>query len=89
MNSTLFSLPVLVLYPHRRCNCRCVMCDIWKDRSEDEISADDLQRHMLDIRQLNVKWVVLSGGEPREADTATLGRSPGEAVRVTGEERIQ
>jgi len=40
------------------------MCDIWKDRTEEEISTDDLQRHMEDIRQLNVRWVVLSGGEP-------------------------
>lgn len=64
MTSTLSSVPVLILYPHRRCNCRCVMCDIWKDRSEDEISVDALQRHLEDFRQLNVRWVVLSGGEP-------------------------
>lgn len=64
MNPNLSSMPVLILYPHRRCNCRCVMCDIWKDRREDEISADDLRRHLEDFRQLNVKWVVLSGGEP-------------------------
>jgi MoaA/NifB/PqqE/SkfB family radical SAM enzyme len=64
MNATLSSMPILILYPHRSCNCRCVMCDIWKDRSADEISLGDLQRHMDDIRQLNVRWVVLSGGEP-------------------------
>ncbi len=64
MTTTLSSVPVLILYPHRRCNCRCVMCDIWKDRSEDEISVDTLQRHMKEFRQLNVRWVVLSGGEP-------------------------
>jgi Fe-coproporphyrin III synthase len=58
------SMPILVLYPHRRCNCRCVMCDIWKDRSEQEISFDVLQRHMEDIRKLNVRWIVFSGGEP-------------------------
>jgi MoaA/NifB/PqqE/SkfB family radical SAM enzyme len=40
------------------------MCDIWKDRSQDEISADNLQQHMEDFRQLSVRWVVLSGGEP-------------------------
>ena len=25
-------LPVVVLSPHNQCNCRCVMCDIWKIR---------------------------------------------------------
>jgi MoaA/NifB/PqqE/SkfB family radical SAM enzyme len=64
MSPTLSAMPVLILYPHRRCNCRCVMCDIWKDRSSDEISPDDLQLHLEDIRRLNVQWVVLSGGEP-------------------------
>lgn len=64
MNPTLATMPVLILYPHRRCNCRCVMCDIWKDRSTDEISSDELQRHLDQIRRLNVRWIVLSGGEP-------------------------
>jgi MoaA/NifB/PqqE/SkfB family radical SAM enzyme len=64
MNHTLTTMPVLILYPHPRCNCRCVMCDIWKDRSAGEISANDLQRHLEDIRRLNVQWIVFSGGEP-------------------------
>ena len=25
------ALPVVILMPHSACNCRCVMCDIWKD----------------------------------------------------------
>src|SRR5947209_18752442 len=64
MNAALSSMPILILYPHRRCNCRCVMCDIWKDESRDELSLDEIARHMEDIRRLNVRWVVLSGGEP-------------------------
>jgi MoaA/NifB/PqqE/SkfB family radical SAM enzyme len=62
--TTLHSLPVLVLYPHARCNCRCVMCDIWKETSQSEISAQDLAGHLADIENLSVKWVVFSGGEP-------------------------
>src|SRR5712691_3976696 len=58
------TLPVLVLLPHSRCNCRCLMCDIWRaNQSGQEISYDDLVHHMADLRQLNVRWVVLSGGE--------------------------
>ena len=30
MNERLEHLPILILEPHNRCNCRCVMCDIWK-----------------------------------------------------------
>lgn len=64
MTTTLHSLPVLVLYPHTRCNCRCVMCDIWKDTNHSEITAEDLAGHLADIEKLRVKWVVFSGGEP-------------------------
>jgi Fe-coproporphyrin III synthase len=64
MSAAIQSLPVLVLYPHARCNCRCVMCDIWKDTNQSEITAGDLARHLADIENLSVKWVVFSGGEP-------------------------
>ena len=58
------TLPVVVLMPHSRCNCRCVMCDIWKaNRNGYELSRDDLAAHLDDFRRLNVRWVVLSGGE--------------------------
>ena len=64
MSAIIRSLPILVLYPHTRCNCRCVMCDIWKDPTESELSVQDLERHLTDIEALDVKWVVFSGGEP-------------------------
>lgn len=57
-------LPVLVLLPHNRCNCRCVMCDIWKIRQVREITREDLEPHLSSFRTLNVKWIVFSGGEP-------------------------
>jgi MoaA/NifB/PqqE/SkfB family radical SAM enzyme len=58
------SLPILILSPHSRCNCRCVMCDIWKVATADEISVQELSRHVNDIAGLGVRWVVFSGGEP-------------------------
>lgn len=64
MNPTLHSVPILILYPHSRCNCRCIMCDIWKDSTKAEISAAELERHLADLERLSVQWVVLSGGEP-------------------------
>ena len=59
------SLPILALSVHSACNCRCVMCDIWKANAEKrEISADDLSRHVEAIRALRVQRVMLTGGEP-------------------------
>ena len=59
------SLPILALSVHSACNCRCVMCDIWKANSEKrEISSADLARHAESIRALRVQRVMLTGGEP-------------------------
>lgn len=60
----IYSLPILTLMPHSRCNCRCVMCDIWRaNRNGQELSREELARHVDSIRRLRVRWVVLSGGE--------------------------
>ncbi|HEY4076028.1 MAG TPA: radical SAM protein [Rhizomicrobium sp.] len=57
-------LPVVVMMPHSRCNCRCVMCDIWKaNRSGNSISEDALTRIASDLASLGTREVVLSGGE--------------------------
>ena len=58
-------LPVLVIFPHNECNCRCVMCDIWRIREAREITPGDLDRQLSAIRKLGVRWVVFSGGEPQ------------------------
>ncbi len=58
------TLPVLVLMPHSRCNCRCVMCDIWKANArKQELHLADLEAHLDILRAWRVEWVVLSGGE--------------------------
>jgi Fe-coproporphyrin III synthase len=56
-------LPILILFPHSRCNCRCLMCDIWREKRKDELSADDVQHWLPEWRALGVERVVLSGGE--------------------------
>lgn len=58
------TLPVLVLFPHNRCNCRCVMCDIWRIREGQEISPDEIEMRLDEFVRLGVEQVVLSGGEP-------------------------
>jgi MoaA/NifB/PqqE/SkfB family radical SAM enzyme len=57
-------LPVLVLHVHSACNCRCMMCDIWKIKDSRTLRASDLEPHIDSIRRLSVRWVVFSGGEP-------------------------
>ena len=78
-------LPILVLLPHNRCNCRCVMCDIWKIRQVREITEEDLKPHLESLRALKVKWVVFSGGEAlMHSDLPALCRLlRREALRLT------
>src|SRR5450755_3401279 len=57
-------LPVLVLHAHTSCNCRCVMCDIWKTTDARSLRPSDLEAHLASFRRLGVRWVVFTGGEP-------------------------
>jgi len=79
------SLPVVVLSPHNQCNCRCVMCDIWKIRESKEITPELLENQRDSFRKLGVQWVVLSGGEPqRNPQLCTLAQMLHDlGIRVT------
>jgi len=57
-------MKILVMEPHNRCNCRCVMCDIWKRTDAHEIGEAELARHIDGIVDLGVEHVVFTGGEP-------------------------
>lgn len=58
------TLPVLILMPHSRCNCRCVMCDIWKaNQNSREISVEELAKHIRTFKKFKVRTIILSGGE--------------------------
>lgn len=63
-DSRLAALPILLLNVHERCNCRCVMCDIWKREKSGEIDIPALERHLGSLRMLGTRQVVLTGGEP-------------------------
>jgi MoaA/NifB/PqqE/SkfB family radical SAM enzyme len=64
LESRLDSMPILILNAHSRCNCRCVMCDIWKRETNDQIRTEDMKRHRASLLNLGVRHVVLTGGEP-------------------------
>jgi MoaA/NifB/PqqE/SkfB family radical SAM enzyme len=57
-------MPILILNVHSHCNCRCIMCDIWKRETHEQVRVADLDRHRASLRNLGVRQVVLSGGEP-------------------------
>jgi radical SAM protein with 4Fe4S-binding SPASM domain len=83
-------LPVLILYPHARCNCRCVMCDIWKLKGKDELSPEEVGGWLPELKELGVQRVVLSGGEAllhsrlREMCAALRGAGIGVTLITTG-----
>lgn len=86
LTGRLRSLPILALHVHTACNCRCVMCDIWKaNAAKREIAAEELDRHVAAIRDLRVRRVMLTGGEPLLHSNlwALCDRLRAEGIRLT------
>ena len=45
----IFSMPIIILMPHSRCNCRCVMCDIWKGNNNvQQLEESDIEKLFLE-----------------------------------------
>ncbi len=58
------ALPVVILMPHSACNCRCVMCDIWKDNKNlKQLTEDDISGLLGALRKFGTQQVAMSGGE--------------------------
>src|SRR5882762_11819548 len=58
------SLPVVILMPHSSCNCRCVMCDIWKGNNNlKQLNEADISGLLGALRKYGTQQVVMSGGE--------------------------
>jgi Fe-coproporphyrin III synthase len=58
------TLPIAILMPHSACNCRCAMCDIWKDNANlKQLTEADIQGLLSTFKALGTKLVVMSGGE--------------------------
>jgi Fe-coproporphyrin III synthase len=57
-------LPIAILMPHSACNCRCVMCDIWKgNKNSKQLTEEDIKAVLVSLKQLDTKRIVMSGGE--------------------------
>ncbi len=58
------ALPVVLLMPHSACNCRCVMCDIWKGNQQlKQLTEDDVRSLTISLKKLGCRQVIFSGGE--------------------------
>jgi radical SAM protein with 4Fe4S-binding SPASM domain len=64
LSAIIETLPVLVISPYSRCNCRCVMCDIWRGTEVQTLAEEELEHQLSTLRDLKIQWVVFSGGEP-------------------------
>jgi len=61
---TISALPVVILMPHSACNCRCVMCDIWKDNKNlKQLTEHDISGLLDALRKFGTQQVAMSGGE--------------------------
>jgi MoaA/NifB/PqqE/SkfB family radical SAM enzyme len=61
---TISALPVVILMPHSACNCRCVMCDIWKDNKNlKQLTEEDISGLLQTLRKFGTQQVAMSGGE--------------------------
>src|SRR6266516_5475855 len=58
------ALPIVILMPHSACNCRCVMCDIWKDNKNlKQLTENDIRGLLSSLKKFGTQEVVMSGGE--------------------------
>lgn len=58
------ALPIVILMPHSACNCRCVMCDIWKENQHlKQLTEKDITDLLGAFKKFETKQVLMSGGE--------------------------
>jgi Fe-coproporphyrin III synthase len=57
------TLPLVTFYLTERCNSRCVTCDYWR-HGRNDATLDSVLRVLPDLRMLDTRTALLSGGEP-------------------------
>jgi len=58
------ALPIVILMPHSACNCRCVMCDIWKgNHNLKQLTEEDITGLLTALKKFGTQQVLMSGGE--------------------------
>lgn len=60
-----YILPTHVNFPITdNCNSKCQMCNVWKDKSENELTPAEIEKLFSDKLFSNTKHLGISGGEP-------------------------
>jgi MoaA/NifB/PqqE/SkfB family radical SAM enzyme len=81
----LHTLPLVVLYLTDGCNSRCVTCDIWRNPRRN-MRMELVENIAGAFRELQVRWVLLSGGEamqhPQWPEIARRFRAEGAHVML-------
>ena len=70
------SKPVVIQLPiNDICNSRCVMCDIWRNEPDKELTPEQLRQILKDPLFEAVRYVGVNGGEPTlRPDLPDIGR---------------
>lgn len=45
------------------CNSRCVTCNVWKNRHHDELTMNEFEDILFQLKNVGIKWVHFTGGE--------------------------
>jgi MoaA/NifB/PqqE/SkfB family radical SAM enzyme len=48
----------------RKCNYRCVGCNVWKEQDDRELSAAEIKKGLDILKEVGVVELVISGGDP-------------------------
>ncbi len=48
----------------RKCNYRCVGCNVWKEQDRKELSTEEVKKGLDILRDLGIVELVVSGGDP-------------------------
>jgi MoaA/NifB/PqqE/SkfB family radical SAM enzyme len=48
----------------RKCNYRCVGCNVWKEQDSRELSTDEIKKGLDILREIGIIELVISGGDP-------------------------
>jgi MoaA/NifB/PqqE/SkfB family radical SAM enzyme len=57
----------------RKCNYRCIGCNVWREQDQKELSASEIKRGLDILKSLGVVEIVFSGGNPLlRDDTAEI-----------------
>jgi MoaA/NifB/PqqE/SkfB family radical SAM enzyme len=81
------ALPLVILMPHSACNCRCIMCDIWKgNQNLRQLHQEDIHNLLGSLRKLGTQQVLMSGGEallnPHFFDYCSLLKKEGISISL-------